>query len=156
MDKKNFAPRCLSIDLEVGQEDSRIYELSAVRGDDGRALTPGKNKVREGLAEIDDFSQGLKFLLGHNIRDFDLPHLRAAKPALQLLSWPVIDTLWLNPLAFPSLSSAGEALSGRPTVSVMNDLELDARLTLDVFYDQYVAFRILSESIPPCLPHGIG
>ena len=101
MDKKNFAPTCLSIDLEVGRDDSRIYEFSAVRGDDGRALTPGKNKVREGLAEVSDFSQGLKFLLGHNIRKFDLPHLRAAKPELELLSWPVIDTLWLNPLAFP-------------------------------------------------------
>ena len=154
MDKKNFAPRCLSIDLEVGQEDSRIYELSAVRGDDGRALTPGKNKVHKGLAEIDDFSQGLKFLLGHNIRDFDLPHLRAAKPALQLLSWPVIDTLWLNPLAFPRNPYhrlVKHYQDGQLSRGQLNDPELDARLTLDVFYDQCEAFRILSESDPTLL-----
>lgn len=60
-----------------------------------------KNKTHEGLAGISHFSQGLTFLLGHNIRKHDLPHLRAAKPELALLSWPVIDTLWLNPLAFP-------------------------------------------------------
>ena len=153
MDKKNFAPQCLSIDLEVGRDD-RIYEFSAVRGDDGRALTPGKNKVREGLAEVSDFSQGLKFLLGHNIRKFDLPHLRAAKPELELLSWPVIDTLWLNPLAFPRNPYhrlVKHYQDGQLSKGQLNDPELDARLTLDVFYDQCEAFRSLTESNPSLL-----
>ncbi|MYH42768.1 MAG: hypothetical protein F4131_03585, partial [Acidimicrobiaceae bacterium] len=40
--------------------------------------------------------------MGHNIIKFDLPHLQAAAPGLGLLGMPVVDTLWLNPLAFPA------------------------------------------------------
>ena len=43
----------------------------------------------------------MDFLLGHNLIDFDLPHLRAANPDLRLLQLPAVDTLRLNPLAFP-------------------------------------------------------
>ncbi|MBL8396021.1 MAG: hypothetical protein JNK99_14960 [Candidatus Accumulibacter sp.] len=40
-------------------------------------------------------------MLGHNFIHFDRPHLAAVAPRLRLLALPVIDTLWLNPLAFP-------------------------------------------------------
>ena len=42
-----------------------------------------------------------EFLLGHNTIDFDIPHLQAANSRLRLLQLPVVDTLRLNPLAFP-------------------------------------------------------
>ena len=82
VDKASFKPNCLAIDLEVSVEDAKIYELAAVRGDNGRAFAPGKNKTHEGLAGISHFSQGLNFLLGHNMREHDLPYLRAAKHEL--------------------------------------------------------------------------
>ena len=154
MTNMDFRKQCLSVDLEVGAKDHVIYEFSAVRGDDGRALTPGKNKTSKGLNEITGFSQGLKFLLGHNIRKHDLPHLRAAKPDLELLSWPVIDTLWLNPLAFPRNPYhrlVKHYQDGQLSRGQLNDPELDARLTLDVFYDQCEAFRGLGESNPTLL-----
>ena len=40
-------------------------------------------------------------MLGHNLSDFDLTHLRAANPNLRLRLLPAVDTLHLNPLAFP-------------------------------------------------------
>ena len=46
-------------------------------------------------------SQNASFLLGHNIIKFDIPHLRATSPSLELLNLPAVDTLWLNPLAYP-------------------------------------------------------
>ena len=46
-------------------------------------------------------SRNATFLLGHNIIKFDIPHLRATSPSLELLNLPVVDTLWLNPLAYP-------------------------------------------------------
>ena len=46
-------------------------------------------------------SQNTSFLLGHNIIKFDIPHLRATSPSLELLKLPAVDTLWLNPLAYP-------------------------------------------------------
>src|SRR5690606_24319722 len=89
--------------------------------------------------------------LGHNIIHFDLPHLRAARPDLRLLSKPVVDTLQLNPLAFPRNPyhhlvkhyQDGALQRGR-----INDPELDARLTLAVFDDQYKALQVCNTDKP--------
>ena len=83
------------------------------------------------------------FVLGHNLIDFDLPHLRAADPGLRLLDLPAVDTLRLNPLAFPRNPyhhlvkhyQDGSLIRGR-----LNDPELDARLALEVFDNQQRAF----------------
>ena len=37
-----FAPRCLSIDLEVGVRDGRIHRFAAVRGDTGQSFVSKK------------------------------------------------------------------------------------------------------------------
>lgn len=137
-------PNCLSIDLEVGKQDGRIHEFAAVRGEDSASFTFQKGKLNEALAQLDAFAEGTAFLLGHNIVLFDLPHLVAAKPDLRLLHKPVVDTLQLNPLAFPRNPyhhlvkhyQDGPLQRGR-----INDPELDARLTLDVFRDQFAALQ---------------
>ena len=41
------------------------------------------------------------FSWGHNVIAFDIPHLKALNPDLGILKLPVVDTLRLNPLAFP-------------------------------------------------------
>ena len=96
------------------------------------------------LAKLDDLAKGADFLLGHNLIAFDLPHLEAANPGLQLLRLPAVDTLRLNPLAFPRNPyhhlvkhyQDGGLRRGR-----INDPELDARLALDVFDDQLKALE---------------
>ena len=73
------------------------FAFAAVRPDVDRPLVfPGGS-----LEKLDDFADGADFLLGHNLIAFDLPHLKAAKPDLRMLKLPPVDTLWLNPLAFP-------------------------------------------------------
>ena len=80
----------------------------------------------------------------HNLIDFDLPHLQAANPGLRLLRLPAVDTLRLNPLAFPRNPyhhlvkhyQDGQLKRGR-----INDPELDARLALEVFDNQQEALR---------------
>ena len=79
---------------------------------------------------------GVSFLLGHNLIDFDLPHLAAALPGLRLLKLPAVDTLRLSPLAFPRNPyhrlvkhyQDGGLKRGR-----VNDPELDSRMALEVF-----------------------
>ena len=96
------------------------------------------------LAKLDDLAKGADFLLGHNLIAFDLPHLEAANPGLRLLRLPAVDTLRLNPLAFPRNPyhhlvkhyQDGGLRRGR-----INDPELDARLALDVFDDQLKALE---------------
>ncbi len=148
---KLFSPRCLSIDLEVRRHDARIQRFAAVRCDTGQSLVYARGDLADALSQLDAFAEGLTFLLGHNLVAFDLPHLAAAKPDLQILTWPAVDTLRLNPLAFPRNPyhhlvkhyQHGQLQRGR-----WNDPELDARLTLDVFRDQRDALATLNQSSP--------
>ena len=138
--------RCLSLDLEVGR-DERIFKFAAVRPDTGRAFVYPDDcggGLNTALAKLDDLADGADFLLGHNLIDFDLSHLQAANARLRLLRRPAVDTLWLNPLAFPRNPyhhlvkhyQDGQLKRGR-----INDPELDARLTLEVFNNQMGALR---------------
>lgn len=95
--------RCLSLDLEVARNDNRIHALAGVRPDTGWSVAiprTGCNLARV-LARLDELADGADFLLGHNLIDFDLPHLVVVNPNLRLLQLPAVDTLRLNPLAFP-------------------------------------------------------
>lgn len=145
----SFAPRCLSIDLEVGLRDTRIHSFAAVRGDQPEASLHFKQgNLLAALEQLDVLAEGASFLLGHNLIAFDLPHLAAAKPDLRLLQLPAVDTLWLNPLAFPRNPyhhlvkhyQDGQLKRGR-----LNDPLLDAQLTLEVFANQQTA---LAETSP--------
>ena len=157
--------RCLSIDLEVSPRDGHVHALAGVRADTGRGVTwtlkargdgqaggrvtclegdevasvKDRCSVDEALATLDGLTDGADFVIGHNIIKFDLPHLQAAAPGLGLLRMPVVDTLWLNPLAFPAnpyhhlVKHYKDAPLKR---SQRNDPYLDARLALQVFNDQ--------------------
>jgi len=143
-DGGRFAPRCLSLDLEVGREDRRIHAFAALRPDTGGRLVCRGGGLRKELAKLDALAEGAAFVLGHNLIVFDLPHLAAANPELRMLKLPAVDTLWLNPLAFPRNPYhhlVKHYQDGRLTRGRLNDPELDARLTLDLFRDQCLSFR---------------
>ena len=141
----------LALDLEVGRHDNRIHAFGAVRSRSGKALTFHSGDLDTALKNLDAFAKGADYLLGHNLIAFDLPHLTAAKPDLQLLRWPAVDTLRLNPLAFPRHPYhhlVKHYQDGQLKRGHVNDPELDARLSLDVFSDQKKA---LSEADPDLL-----
>ncbi len=145
-DSSRLLSRCLSLDLEVGVKDRRIHAFAGVRPDTGQSLTLpiAGNSLAGALAKLDDLAGGVEFLLGHNLIEFDLPHLKAANPNLGLLRLPAVDTLRLNPLAFPRNPyhhlvkhyQDGQLKRGR-----RNDPELDAGLTLEVFANQQKELR---------------
>jgi len=91
------------------------------------------------LAELDALARTADFVVGHNFIEFDMRHLQAANPGLRLLQMPVVDTLWLNPLAFPRNPyhhlvkhyQDGQLITGRKS-----DPEQDAKIALEVFADQ--------------------
>ncbi len=143
---KRLSLYCLSLDLEVGKRDQRIHALAGVRSDTGQSFVfPSRGEsLAAALAKLDDLAEGADFVLGHNLIAFDLPHLQAASPRLRLLRLPAVDTLRLNPLAFPRNPyhhlvkhyQDGQLRRGR-----VNDPELDARLTLEVLSNQQEALR---------------
>ncbi len=146
-----FAPRCLSIDLEVGRDDDRIHRFAAVRGDTGESFHYRGGNLDAGLAQLDRLADGAAFLVGHNLIDFDAKYLAATNPGLRLLRLPQVDTLRLNPLAFPRNPYhhlVKHYQDGQLKHGSRNDPELDARLTLGVFRDQHQALRAMSDATP--------
>lgn len=146
----SFAPRCLCIDLEVGLRDSGFTSLPPFAAISRTLHHFKQGELATALEQLDTLADGASFLLGHNLIAFDLPHLAAAKPDLRLLRLPVVDTLWLNPLAFPRNPyhhlvkhyQEGQLKRGR-----LNDPLLDAQLTLDVFRNQQTALADTSPDL---------
>ena len=131
--------------------DRRIHAFAALRPDTGGRLVHRSGDVEASLKKLDALAEGAAFLLGHNLIAFDLPHLKAANPDLRLLKMPAVDTLRLNPLAFPRNPyhqlvkhyQDGQLKHGR-----VNDPELDARLTLELFRDQWRALERAARQSP--------
>lgn len=154
MNPVNFAPQCLSFDLEVGKADHRIYQFGAIRGDSGESLCYSRGDLDAALNQLDSLADKAAFLLGHNVVKFDLPHLEAARPNLRMLRKPAVDTLWLNPLAFPRNPYhhlVKHYQDGRLQGGHLNDPLKDAQLALEVFRDQRDALSALNESNPQLL-----
>lgn len=142
------------IDLEVGRDSGRIHQLAAVLGDGSASVTFPPGTLADALHALDRLADGVAFVLGHNLIAFDLPQLRAAQPNLHLLEKPAIDTLRLNPLAFPRNPyhhlvkhyQDGALLGNR-----RNDPLLDAELALQVFANQHASLKAMQDSAPDLL-----
>ncbi len=97
--------------------------------------------VRRALAELDDFAADADYLLGHNILRHDLPICRAIAPDLEFLNKPVVDTLFLSPLAFPENPYHRLVKDYKLVRDSLNDPLADARLAISLFQDQWVALQ---------------
>lgn len=155
-----FTSTCVCIDLEVSKKTSKILEIGVVRYGGAKTSTVdvpvetlhlASSSIPSGLNRVAEFCRNSKFLVGHNVVEFDLPHLVAASPRLSLHSMPVLDTLWLNPLAFPKNPyhhlvkhyQDGQLLSGQ-----LNNPVADAQLTLALLQEQHVAITEISNQSP--------
>lgn len=141
----------VSIDLEVHPQSNRIFAFAAVSPMATSAHTYGRGDLRAALRALDKYCEGAEYIVGHNIIDFDLPLLSAADPALRLLQKHPIDTLRLNPIAFPKNPyhrlvkhyQDGALIGGG-----RNDPEMDARLTLELLDEQIAALAELNIKAP--------
>ncbi len=107
----------LFIDFEVNPKTNDIFKVGALAlqytYDD--TLQESSWKVLEKIEEsvnrkgelqslmerLDRCASKADYLIGHNLVEHDLPILREAFPASQLLTLRVFDTLQISPLAFP-------------------------------------------------------
>jgi len=91
--------RALLLDLETTRS-GRVRHIGAVLN--GHVF---EKKERAGsvdtLKQLDEIAEGADFVLGHNLLGHDFPVLKSSSPWLQILHKPVIDTLYLSPIAFP-------------------------------------------------------
>jgi ATP-dependent DNA helicase RecQ len=150
----NVLSRCVSIDLEVDPNKAKIFALAAVAQDSNAPKVIAKNNIEAALIELDAFCQGFDHVIGHNILCHDLPHLAAASPRFVALAEAPIDTLWLNPLAFPRNPYhhlVKHYQDGRLQTGHVNDPEFDARLVFEVLENQIGAFAELNRKSPDAL-----
>jgi len=150
-DQSEILSRCLSIDLEVDPKEARIFAFAAVPEDDGAGIVHQKGDPNAALGKLDLYCAGFAHVIGHNILRHDLPHLMAVSPRLAKLADGAIDTLWLNPLAFPRNPYhhlVKHYHDGRLQTGHINDPEFDARLVFDVLRNQIDAFVSLNTSSP--------
>ena len=87
------------------------------------------------------YASAADFVLGHNLLGHDFPVLRSTYPRLAILSKPVIDTLYLSPLAFPQNPYHRLVKDYRLVRSSVSDPVADARLAASVFRDQWESFH---------------
>jgi len=142
--------RCISIDLEVNEKKSLIGAVGAFRPDNSKSLNLRIESLPDALSKLDRMADGCDFVLGHNIKNFDLKHLESAKPDLRLLKLPVVDTLYLSPLAFPRNPYhhlIKHYKNGALVSTQRNNPEYDARLALELFSDQKKALSGVSNEI---------
>jgi ATP-dependent DNA helicase RecQ len=148
-DASSFLSHCVSADLEVDPKSARLFAFAAVWGE--RAVVHKGAALEPALDRLEALCDGAAHLVGHNILRHDLPHLVANRARLAALGAATIDTLWLNPLAFPRNPYhhlVKHYQDGRLQVGHVNDPEQDARLALQVLADQIAAFTRLGEEAP--------
>ncbi len=141
---------CISLDLEVKKDNGQIYAIGAVRGDRDYSFARSVKNIERDLEALDKYADGASFILGHNVIDHDLIHIRVVNPNLRLLSLPVIDTLRLSPLAFPRNHYhhlIKHYKDGGIIREQANNPELDAHLALDVFHDEREALAKKDEDL---------
>lgn len=146
--------RCVSVDLEVDPRTARIFAFAAVRHDLAQPILSRKGELEQALDRLEGTLAATDHLIGHNILRHDLPHLAAARPRLADLVKAPIDTLWLNPLAFPRNPYhhlVKHYHDGRLQAGHVNDPELDARLVFQVLENQIQAFHRLHAEEPDAL-----
>lgn len=137
-----------SIDIETNPADNdRIFKIGAVRSDTQAAVSISTGRMGAGdvVRQIDALASGAQLLVGHNLRRHDLPQLRRQFPRLAALDLPVIDTLELSAIAFPT-NPYHRLVKGYKLLSdSKNDPVKDARLALDLLGDELVALAAMRD-----------
>jgi len=138
--------RTLLLDLETTRS-GKIRHVGAVLNDHIFEKTERAGS-KDALSQLEDFAEGSDFVLGHNLLGHDFPVLKTVSPWLNILKKPVIDTLYLSPLAFPQNPYHRLVKNYKLVRSSINNPVEDAKLAASVFSDQWESFVALTETKP--------
>ncbi len=140
----DFVAKCLLIDLETNDKGG-IHHIGALFGGQ-KFERSGRFDLTKLLTELDTFAAKSDYILGHNLLGHDLPVLESLAPGLHLLHKPVVDTLYLSPLAFPENPYHRLVKDYKLVRDSINDPVADARLAASVLGDQWQSFMTLGKT----------
>lgn len=144
------------VDAETNPADAnRIFLLGAIRCDAGlvdeaHALSLGIR--RTGAAELEarlyTLGEGARFLVGHDLKQHDRQAMQARFTGLALLRLPVLDTVQLSALVFPTNPYHRLVNGDKLCSDARNEPLKNARLTLELLDDEVSALSAQTEKIP--------
>ena len=135
----------LFLDLEIVPRGDIIH-MGAVRGDK-IFERKGRFNTLTALKDLDTFAHGAEYIAGHNILFHDLPVMAQTCPDLALFKKPVVDTLWLSPLAFPHNPYHRLVKDYKLVKESINNPVSDARLAATLLRDQMNAFSSMDREL---------
>ncbi len=133
MSFKAFIEKCVVLDLEVGA-DGRIRDVGALRGDRELRIRDAESSS-DAVQQLSAFADGADFVVGHNIVAHDRRFIETHLPGSPLLDLPVVDTLYLAPLARPQ----------RPYHPLVKDYKLVGAVRSDPVADCRLALQLLED-----------
>ena len=133
MSLSSFLEGCLTLDLEISA-DGRVRDIGAVRGGE-KLLIRNAARSNDALQQLDKFSRGARFIVGHNLVAHDRPFIEAHLPGAEILDLPIVDTLYLAPLARPQ----------RPYHPLVKDYKLVGGERSDPVSDCELALELLTD-----------
>ncbi len=139
----------LLLDLETAPDDS-ILKIGAISGQE-KVYFKGRFKRSDVEQTLNRLCYDTRFVLGHNILDHDLPILKKQYPNLALHELPVIDTLFLSPIAFPKNPYHHLVKDYKLVRTALNDPVADAQTAASLFCDQLEIFDELGQSNEPLM-----
>ncbi len=151
---QSLLAQCVSVDLEVNPKTADVFDVAAIRYGGSEPIVAAKGNAGVAFDKLETALETTDHLIGHNILRHDLPHILATRPKLGKLAGRAIDTLWLNPLAFPRNPYhhlVKHYRDGRLQAGHVNDPVLDAKLVFDVFANQLNALSELNAEVPEAL-----
>ena len=114
--------------------NGEIAEIGALWGDKQRRISNAGSSERA-IRELDEFGAGAAFVVGHNIVAHDRRFIEKHLPGSALLRKPVVDTLYLAPLAKPR----------RPYHRLVKDYKLIGAEPNDPLADCRLALKLLED-----------
>jgi ATP-dependent DNA helicase RecQ len=128
------------IDTEVDTQGKKILDIGAVSGD-GKKF---HDTSAEGFAK---FIEGAEYLAGHNILQFDIPHLTKVTGSAIFLGIHFIDTLPLSPLLFPMKPYHRLLKDDKLQTDETNNPVNDSIKAKELLEDELIAFDRLDEAL---------
>ena len=129
----DFINKCLTLDLEISA-DRQIRDMGVLRGDDElRIRNAGLSS--DTAQKLNAFAAGADFVVGHNIIAHDIPFIENHLPGAAILDLPVVDTLYLAPLASPQQPYHHLVKDYKLVGVAQSDPVVDCRLSLQLLED---------------------
>ena len=147
---RRFVDACVILDIEVGSDGS-IKSVGALRGANELKI-PDATSSESAIRQLEFFAEGAEFVVGHNIVAHDRVFVEKHLPRSDLLDLPVVDTLYLAPLAKPQVPYHHLVKDYKLVGAEQSDPLADCLLTRHLLGDCWEALKEWGTRNPWLLP----